>query len=393
MVIILSLVLIFSNIIIFTPFLKKEIGTVFDSSNEAINKEGIDNSMFMIVNGLYGNEKSPYSLYSKELNCKEKMNLIPIKGKNIYLNIDRTANKIAYDALGEYEGAIIVYNYKTGQTICQTSKSNSNNNRFVDKCISDSFTPGSIMKIVTAICTIENMDDIFYKKYECNGQFDTKDGSVICNANHGKMDFRTAFTQSCNSTFSQIGIELGENKLNETAEKLGFNSCISCHGVKFKSSYFAKEFQSKADLGWAAVGQYTTKVTPAHFLSIVGAIANGGIGYAPDIIYSISYNKPQKCRKPEVAVKINSDTAKRLDRMLRANVHDKYGDERFENLTMCGKTGTAQVDGFDSHSWFVGYSQDEKFPYAVVCVVELGGAGYGMAIDVSNEVLQYINKG
>ena len=56
---------------------------------------------------------------------------------------------------------------------------------------------------------------------------------------------------------------------------------------------------------------------------------------------------------------------------------------------MCGKTGTAQVDGAKSHSWFAGYSQREDLPLAVICIAENGGYGSGIASDVSNKVMQY----
>ena len=43
-------------------------------------------------------------------------------GTNINLNIDSEANKIAYNALGDYNGAVAVYNYKTGELLCSVSK-------------------------------------------------------------------------------------------------------------------------------------------------------------------------------------------------------------------------------------------------------------------------------
>ena len=67
-------------------------------------------------------------------------------------------------------------------------------------------------------------------------------------------------------------------------------------------------------------------------------------------------------------------------------------DWKFENLQMCGKTGTAQVDGAKSHSWFAGYSQRSDLPLAVVCIVEHGGYGSGIASTVTNKVMQYFLK-
>ena len=54
-----------------------------------------------------------------------------------------------------------------------------------------------------------------------------------------------------------------------------------------------------------------------------------------------------------------------------------------------GKTGTAQITGAPSHSWFVGYSQRDDLPLAVVCVAENAGSGMKTAVNVSNTVMQY----
>ena len=55
---------------------------------------------------------------------------------------------------------------------------------------------------------------------------------------------------------------------------------------------------------------------------------------------------------------------------------------------MCGKTGSAEVIGARSHAWFVGFSQRNDFPYAVVVCLENGGMGYNDAIPVANKAMQ-----
>ena len=93
--------------------------------------------------------------------------------------------------------------------------------------------------------------------------------------------------------------------------------------------------------------------------------------------------------RAQAADSLNPETAAKLAVLLRSNVEDKYGDGKFSNLQMCGKTGTAQIDNAKSHSWFVGYSQREDLPLAVVCIAEHGGQGSGVASSVSNKVMQY----
>ena len=44
------------------------------------------------------------------------------KGNDITLTIDKDICKVAYNALGSYNGCVGVYNYKTGEIICEVSK-------------------------------------------------------------------------------------------------------------------------------------------------------------------------------------------------------------------------------------------------------------------------------
>ncbi|MBR3818424.1 MAG: hypothetical protein IKJ41_04670 [Clostridia bacterium] len=328
------------------------------------------------------------------------------EGTDITLNIDSEANKIAYNALGEYNGAVAVYNYRTGQLLCSVSKPTYDINSkpedlltnekysgvFLDKVVSGIYTPGSIMKIVTAGCAIENIPDLYTRTFECDGKYETDDGTVICNGEHGKQDFQKAMNNSCNCAFAEISIELGAAKLKAYAETLGFNTQLYAKEIRLTKSRFEPSATSKAELGWAGIGQSTTYVNPAHFLALMGAIANGGTGYAPDRIRSTGTVSQIMGRMTQECVKINPETAAKLKVLLRSNVEDKYGDWKFENLQMCGKTGTAQIDNAKSHSWFVGYSQREDLPLAIVCIAEHAGQGSGVASTVSNKVMQYFAK-
>lgn len=347
---------------------------------------------------LYRDVLSGYSRVDGIYNLKQSG-----KGTDITLNIDSEANKIAFNALGEFNGAVAVYNYKTGQLLCSVSKPTYDiKNRpedlltnekyqgvFLDKVISGVYTPGSIMKIITAACAIENIPDIDSRTFECDGEYETNDGKVICNGVHGEIGFEKALNESCNCAFAQISIELGASKLRKTAESMGFNTQLYAKEIRLTTSRFSPSAKSKSELGWAGIGQSTTLVNPSHFLAIMGAIANGGTGYAPDRIRSLGTVSAIVGRVPEGIIQINPATAARLNVLLRSNVTEKYGEWKFENLQMCGKTGTAEVDGAKSHSWFVGYSQREDLPLAVVCVAENAGHGSGVASSVSNKVMQY----
>jgi peptidoglycan glycosyltransferase len=353
------------------------------------------------THNLYRSNLSGYNVMDGILNLKRNGT-----GSGIQLNIDCEANRIAYDALGNYNGTLIVCNYKTGELLCSVSKPAYDVNYvprdlrtnpaydgvFLDKSVSGQYTPGSIMKIITAASAIENIPDIDSRTFECTGEYQTGDGKVICNGVHGKINFRQALNQSCNCAFAQISIELGADKLLETAKSLGFNRHLKAKEVPLTMSRFHPSKETKTELGWAGIGQSTTYINPTHFLAIMNAIANGGTGYSPDRIATMGILGDVVGRMPETLVKMNPATAAKLKAMLRSNVVDKYGDWNFPGLEMCGKTGTAEIDGKKSTSVFAGFSSKDSLPLAVVCIAEEAGWGSGTAMKASNTVLQYFLK-
>ena len=64
--------------------------------------------------------------------------------------------------------------------------------------------------------------------------------------------------------------------------------------------------------------------------------------------------------------------------MMSQNVVLTYGADRFPNMDLCAKSGTAEVGGGKQpSSWFTGFLRDQDFPYAFAVVVEEGGSGAG----------------
>lgn len=395
-------------------------GTVYDRSGEVLvtseDGERVYNSskaVRMATLHIVG-DSSGYistgtqSLYRSRLSGYSFVNGIYslLSGKsdaNITLNIDAQACRRAYEAFGDYNGTIIVYNYKTGSVLCSVSKPTYDVNNvpdglltddyyegvFLDKAVSGVYTPGSVMKMITAISAIESLGSIDSQSFDCDGEFECADGAVICNAVHGGQSFEEAFNHSCNSAFADITLQLGADRLLATANSLGFNSQLYAGAVRLAKSRFSPSASSPSELGWAGIGQSTTLVNPAHILAITGAVANGGTGLAPNRIKSYSTFFGSYSPTAGTLITLNPATAAEMKRLMRSNVVNKYGDDSFPDLEFCAKTGTAQLDDAASHSWIAGFSSRGNLPLAVVCVVENGGFGSGMATTVANKTLQY----
>lgn len=333
------------------------------------------------------------------------------KGNDIRLTVDAEVSAAAYKAMNGKKGTVMVYDYKTGQIVCMVSapsydpinkpkdidsnKTGKYDGIYINRALTGVFTPGSTFKIVTAVCAIENIPDIYERKFTCKGKYTTGkgkgDGKVICNGTHGKLDFEKALNVSCNSVFAKLAIELGPEKLTETVRKCGFGKKISLGKISTVKSTFDLTGCTNLDLGWAGIGQYTTLINPCQMLMFMGAIANGGQAITPYLVED-GLSVLGLSGIPNSNITLSAETAEKVKKLMRSNVKNYYKDDKFPGLQMCGKTGSAEVSNGNSHAWFVGFSQKKNFNYAIVVCLENGGTGYKDAIPVANKVLQALKK-
>lgn len=334
------------------------------------------------------------------------------KGNDLKLTIDRDICDEAYKALDGRKGTVGIVNYKTGEIVCSVSSpsydvedvpdnlltSERYEGVYINRLLGAHYVPGSTFKLVTAICAIENIPDIYSREWVCNGEYQPESGVAIkCNANHGKhINFKDAPAKSCNSTFAQIAIELGQEKLATTAKELGIGSAVTVSGtIDSYAGHFDTTDKIKLGvdaLGWTGIGQGNTRIAPITMLRIVSAVANGGTAVSFNIVDSLANQagKALDFTLPSNQLSMmNSDVAAKLKKMMRYNVTNHYGESRYKGLNLCAKSGTAQIDSNENHNiaWFVGFMDDSEHPYAFVVVIENGNSGSQTAGPVAKRVL------
>ncbi len=338
------------------------------------------------------------------------------KGNDITLTLNATVCKTAYKALGNKKGTVAVMNYETGEIICivsnptydilnkpddiNTDTTGKYDGIYMNRFFSGLYTPGSIFKVITSACAIENIPDIYNRTYTCKGKVQIGEGYVICNGTHGKVDFEEALNKSCNVAFAEIAYELGNEKMTATAQRLGFNNTNVLVSGKIRTATSKINLNDAAalDLGWAGIGQYTTLVNPCQMLTIVSAIANDGKALSPHIVSEVK--SPDGKVTYSAATELlgeyfTIDTANKLNTLLRSNVKNYYGDSYFPQMKMCGKTGTAEVsdkDGAKPNALFIGYSQNDKTPFAIIVVVEDTTASITSAVPIASRVMRTVKS-
>ncbi len=335
------------------------------------------------------------------------------RGNDITLSLDSKVCSVAYDALKGRNGVVAAYNYKTGEIICSVSSPNydirkkpseetiqkNENNKFdglyMNRLIDGLYTPGSVFKIITSASIIENKPDIAGWEYECTGETFINGVKISCPHKHGKLDFESSFTVSCNCAYGVLADEIGAEALTKTAEEFGFSKKYQFGNVKTNASIFNLTDAERGDIAWAGIGQYKTLVNPYHMLMVLGSVANDGNVILPFVVSQVTAPDGSVIKKTTAQSEtwILPETANKVKSMMRKTVENNYGDNNFKGLEMCGKTGTAEVsESARPHSWFAGFSSNNVCPVAIIVVVENGGWGSETALPIASTVMKEILK-
>lgn len=324
------------------------------------------------------------------------------KGNNIELTLDSQLCTKALKQLGRYSGAVGIYNYQTGEIVCMVSTptfdpisetARQGDGVYVNRFLSGIYAPGSIFKLVTALSALENINNVNTMKFTCKRGVTIMDEWLSCMGNHGNVGIGDALTYSCNAFFAQTALSLDRNKLTKTAENVGFNKPLKMDNIACTQSVYNVKDSNDIDFGWSGIGQHNDLVNPYHYLSFMGAIANGGVSVSPYVINKITNPEGIKIRGSQITKTrmMSDENAESLTQMMRNNVKKNYGDYYFSGLEVCGKTGTAEVgDKATPHSWFTGFVSNSDKPYAFAVVVENAGSGNGVALRIASNMLKNI---
>lgn len=310
----------------------------------------------------------------------------------ITLSIDSELCAAAYSALAGRKGAVLVSDYKTGEMLCMVSSGSYDPENgapditdsayegvFVNRAISSVYTPGSVFKLVTVAAAIETMPDLFERSFRCDGSVEIDGRVITCSGTHGSQTIEQALANSCNCAFAELALELGADVIAEYAEKYGLTDSHELSGIRTAAGSYEKAEKGSAELAWSGIGQYTDLVSPYAMLRLVSAAANGGTLIEPVLTAG------ERSRKTPL---MTAETAQTLKELMANNVSYAYGPWNFPGLKLCAKTGTAEVGDGTSHSWFVGFVDDDEHPLAFTAVIEHGGSGLTNAGSAVNTVLQ-----
>ncbi len=333
---------------------------------------------------------------------KQFLEQTPVKGNDITLTADESLCTTAYKAMDGAHGAVILMNYKTGEILAMTSTPgfdpknmddadlSSESSVLVNRAIQGRYVPGSIFKVVTLTAALNNGITERWG-YTCDGTLELEGDTITCPSEHGEQTLEEAFANSCNCAFAQLGVELGADKLVSTAQSMGFYKETMYKDFTLYASKLGITSDSReSEIGWAAIGQDKDTVTPMQMCMIAAGIANGGVVKEPRLVKPSALDVSNLTSALQDSRIMSAELAGQVKDMMRTVVEEGTGTRAaVDGVTVCGKTGTAEVGGSQkAHAWFIGFIEESEHPLAITVIVENGGSGGRVAAPIAQTVLE-----
>ena len=316
----------------------------------------------------------------------------------------RVQNAALTGMLGR-KGTVAVYNYKTGEILCAVTsptydpdnvpdiagdETGAYTGVYLNRFLQSSYPPGSIYKIVTCAAALDCVPGIEGKTFQCIGEYAYGKEKITCETAHGSCDLKRALAVSCNCAFAQVAELVGRKNMQKYVNQFAINEKLSFDGVTTSAGKYDISDAGAASFAWSCIGQHSDLVNPCRFMTFMGQIAGGGTAAVPYLVERVECGGETTYQaKTKYTDRVMSqELAEKMVNYLRNNVEVTYGTWKFPGLTVCGKSGTAELgEGKISNAMFAGFCTDPQYPLAFVCVVENGGYGAATCVPILSTVL------
>jgi len=325
----------------------------------------------------------------------------------VVLSVRADLQRVAAQALGDQRGSVVALDVKTGKILAMYSNPTFDPNpltghdtktvqEYFDALATDAnkpdlprayrerYAPGSTYKVVTASVGISTGVTAPDKDYPRLRELDLpQTDSTLENFGGSSCGGTLAesFRQSCNTTFGQIGLDLGDQFV-PGMEAFGIDSpppLDIAPGAVASVGPPEGSFQDNQPLfAFAGVGQDDVAVTPLQMALVAQCIGNGGVMMRPHVGAEIRDADDDLVRRiddQEWRTAVSPQVAQAVSAMMVTVVESGTGTAaQIDGVSVAGKTGTAQADGDPRpHAWFIGFAPAEAPEIAVAVIVERGG--------------------
>lgn len=374
--------------------------------------------------------------------------------RDVTLTIDKRLQDFAAAQLGSDIGAVVALDPRTGAILAMTSTPTFDptpisgdpataaaamdaivaqpNNPLVARDRQGQYTPGSVMKVLTAAAALDSGAITPQTTFPDQPQ-EERDGFVVegfrvlehdlGNVQPALWPLSEALQVSSNIFFAHVGLEVGTDRYLDYARRFGFCDPLvvgsAARGLPVSASYVTAvvnddcaPFADRAELAQAAFGQGRVQVTPVQMALVAAAIANGGQMPQPYVVRDVRPHSNDPATGPNDRVLetyggggaspvVSGSAAAEVRSAMVDAVHGELGrlyaggaavsNFGISGVQTAGKTGTAELGpDLPPHSWFIGFApaQEDATPsIAIAVIVEGGGSGSGRAAPIGGAIM------
>jgi penicillin-binding protein 2 len=354
----------------------------------------------------------------------------PRAGPSLTLTLDADLQRAVERAFQGHAGAAVALDPQTGDLLAMTSTPAYDPNQFtigiepalwnelsrdpatplMNRVIQGQYAPGSLFKIVMGLAALGERVVTPERSFYCPGYLSIYDNVFRCHRpeGHGMVNLRRALGQSCNVYFYQVGVALEIERIARWARRLGLGAPTGVDLPHEAAGLVpSPEWKQRTQrLPWyagetvsVAIGQGQLTVTPLQMARLVAAVANGGKLVHPRLVRA--QGERELAVRPAEQLGLAPEALAAVQAGLCAVVNEQGTGwrARLESVTVCGKTGSAQVvsharlaragalETWQPHAWFVAYAPAEQARIALAVLVEHGGGGGAAAAPLAREIL------
>jgi len=353
----------------------------------------------------------------------------PQRGFSAELTLDAAAQRAAYEAFGDLEGAAVAIEPATGRILAMVSTPGYDANQLavhsaseaesaydaldalkpnplINAATSETNPPGSTFKILVAAAAYATGEWTPESALPNPARY-TLPGSTaqVSNAWGGTcgsgdtVTIAEAVKLSCNIPMAELAVELGSQTIFEMAEKFGFNQELETP-LKVAASGYPRALDG-AQTALTGFGQGQVTATALQVALISAGLANDGMVMKPRLVDAVIGNDLSTVREyadEEFGRATEADVADAVTAAMVASVADGAAQgARIDGIDVAGKTGTAENDGDEPYTlWFTGFAPADDPQIAVAVVVEDGGgigqsgSGDTLAAPIAKRIIEAV---
>ena len=400
-----------------------------------IGKSGIEKYYEKDLRGKKGIKITVVDVHNRE---KERFmngeyDTLPVPGKDIILGLDADLQAYGEYLMAGKTGSIVAIEPTTGQILAMVSSPTYDPNELVgrtrglrysellndpdkpliNRAISGTYPPGSTFKMINGLISLQSGVITASTAYPCNGPNSVP---IKCTHYHSSpVRLYDAIENSCNPYFWQAFQDMLNSRRfgspregfkfwydNVTSFGLGraFNSDIpfTVSGNIPKMEYYDKVYRgvwNAMTVRSLSIGQGEILVTPLQLANVAAAIGNEGYFYEPHYIKSFGEpNDSVSFEKHVIDIKKKhfQDVKKGMQSVFEGE-HGTARMSKISDITVGGKTGTAENPHGPDHSIFMGFAPVDNPQIAIAVVVENAGFGSTWAAPIASLMIEKYIKG